>query len=97
MATRKAIEARKEALEGELARRAALSTSERQARYLTGRDVLVIVAEDVRDERDDEDRDEREAAWGDAERRERPELDGDATSRRQAARLTRGASSRGGV
>lgn len=81
MATRKAIEARKEALERELKRRAALSTSERQARYLTGRDVLVIVAEDRDDERE-------RGVWGvDGER---PELDGDSTSRRQAARITRG-------
>lgn len=84
MATREAIEARKKALERELARRSAKkSTSELQAALLTGRDVLVIVAED---------RDVREAAWGDGDG-ERPELDGDSASRRQAARITRGRSS----
>lgn len=80
---------RKEALERELARREAKkSTSERQAAYVTGRgrsadvvDLRVVVQR------------EREPAWGDEG--ERPELDGDSTSRRQAARLTRGASSRG--
>lgn len=90
MATREAIEARKDALERELARReAALSTSERQARYITGRGR----SEDVAEGRVTVQR-EREPAWGD-EGEERPELDGDSTSRRQAARLTRGASSRG--
>lgn len=76
---------RKEALERELARREAKkSTSERQAAYITGRgraadvvDLRVVV--------------QREPAWGD-EGEERPELDGDSTSRRQAARITRGRS-----
>ena len=85
MATREAIEARKEALERELARREveSLSTSERQARYVTGRGRSEAVAEerDVVVER----------TWGDDDG-ERPELDGDATSRRQAARITRGRS-----
>lgn len=78
---------RKEALERELARREARkSTSERQAAYVTGRgrsadvvDLRVVV--------------EREPAWGDDG--ERREQGGDRASRRQAARLTRGASSRG--
>lgn len=82
---------RKEALERELARREAKkSTSERQANYLTRRgrsadlvDLHVVI-----------ERGERDLAAGDDDG-ERPELDGDSTSRRQAARLTRGASSRG--
>lgn len=87
MATREAIEARKEALERELDKReAALSTSERQARYVTGANRR---SEDVADTRDVE----REPAWGDDGGR--PSR-GDAASRRQAARITRGASSRGG-
>lgn len=81
---------RKEALERELARREAKkSTSERQAAYITGRgrsadvvDLRVVVERD------------HERTWGDDD--ERPELDGDRTSRRQAARITRGASSRRG-
>lgn len=75
---------RKEALERELARReASKSTSERQAAYLTGRGR----SEDVAEDRDVE----CEPAWGGDE--ERPERDGDSTSRRQAARITRGRSS----
>lgn len=86
MATSEALEDRKDALERELARReASLSTSERQARYVTGRGL----SEDVAEDRDVE----REPAWGDGGgRRERA---GDWASRRQAARITRGASSRG--
>lgn len=85
---------RKEALQRELDKReAAKSTSERQADYLTRRgrsadlvDLHVVI-----------ERGERERTYGDDS--ERPELDGgraSATSRRQAARLTRGASSRDG-
>lgn len=86
MATREAIEARKEALQRELDRReASRSTSERQAAYVLGRGRSADVAED-RDV-------EREPAWGDDGGR--PERDGDSTSRRQAARVTRGASRRG--
>ncbi|WP_298944175.1 hypothetical protein [uncultured Microbacterium sp.] len=87
MVSREAIEARKEALEAELARRreASLSTSARQAAFVTGRGR----SEDVAEDRDVE----REPAWGDGGgRRERA---GDWASRRQAARITRGASSRG--
>lgn len=73
---------RKKALQRELERRQAKkSTSERQA--------AVIADADERDERDDE-RDH--GVWG-VDERERPELPGDATSRRQAARITRGRSS----
>lgn len=81
---------RKEALQRELDKREAAkkSTSERQADYLTRRgrsadlvDLHVVIERGER-------------TWGDDD--ERPELDGDATSRRQAARITRGASSRGG-
>lgn len=80
-----ALQARVDKIQRELARRdAVLSTSERQARYITGR-VGQEVAEDRVVER------EREPAWGD-EGEERPELDGDVTSRRQAARITRGRS-----
>lgn len=83
---------RKAALQRELDKReAAKSTSERQAAYLTRRgrsadlvDLHVVI-----------ERGERERTWGDDD--ERPELDGDRASRRQAARLTRGASSRGGA
>lgn len=88
MGSREAIEARKEALQRELDKReASLSTSELQARYVTGRGR----SEDVAEDRDVE----REPAWGEAAggRRERA---GDWASRRQAARVTRGASSRGG-
>ncbi|GEP49079.1 hypothetical protein FVP74_09355 [Microbacterium saccharophilum] len=85
MTTREALEARKEALEAELARReASRSTSERQAAYVTGRGRT--------DEPDDNRDDDREPAWGDdGERNER----GSSASRRQAARITRGASRRG--
>lgn len=89
---------RKKALERELARRQAkkLSTSERQAAYVLGAnrllEAVIVDAEDRLDELDAEDRDERDhGAWGDRDD-ERPELDGDATSRRQAARITRGQS-----
>lgn len=96
------LERKKAALERELARRQAKkSTSERQAAYVLGAnrllEAVIAHAEDRLDTRDDETRDEREhGVWG-VDERERRELDGDATSRRQAARLTRGASSRGGV
>lgn len=83
-----AMQARVDKIQRELARREALSTSQRQARYITGRGRSGDVAEDRADER--------EAAWGD-HLIERPELEGDVSSRRQAARLTRGASSRGGA
>ena len=79
-----ALQARVDKIQRELARRdAALSTSERQARYVSGRGRW----EDVAENRDVE----REPAWGDDG--ERPERDGDSTSRRQAARITRGRSS----
>lgn len=79
-------------------RRRELTTSERQAAYVlrANRYLQAVLDEaedeDTRDERDE--RDEREAAWGD-HLIERAELDGDGASRRQAARLSRGAS-RGG-
>lgn len=86
MATREAIEARKDALEAELARReASRSTSERQAAYVTGRGR----SEDVAEDRDE---DEREPAYGDDGERSGV---GSSASRRQAARVTRGASRRG--
>lgn len=81
-----ALQARVDKIQRELDKReAALSTSERQADYVTGRG---------RAEEPDEDRDDaqREPAWGDE--RERPER-GSSASRRQAARVTRGASTRG--
>ena len=85
-----ALQARVEKIQREIDKReAALSTSERQARYISGRGR----SEDVVDLRVVVQR-EREPAWGDDG--ERPELDGDRASRRQAARATRGASSRGG-
>lgn len=97
------LERKKAALERELARRQAKkSTSERQAAYVLGAnrllEAVIADAEDrLDDERDAEDRDERErGVWG-VDERERPELEGDGASRRQAARLTRGASSRGGA
>lgn len=86
------LENRQAALQRELDKREAAkkSTSERQADYLTRRgrsadlvDLHVVI-----------ERGERERTWGDDD--ERPELDGDSTSRRQAARITRGASSRRG-
>ncbi|WP_314855303.1 hypothetical protein [uncultured Microbacterium sp.] len=83
MTTRDALEDRKNALERELTRRQAKSNSERQA-------ALVTRADDDVEDRDDA---EREPAYGDdSEHRGR----GDSTSRRQAARVTRGASRRGG-
>lgn len=80
-----ALQARVDKIQRELARReAALSTSERQARHVTGRGRAAEPAED----RDDD----REPAYGDGgERHER----GSSASRRQAARVTRGASRRG--
>lgn len=81
------LERKKEALEAEIARREAKkSASERQAALLTRRgrsadlvDLHVVI-----------ERGERDLAAGDDD--ERPELAGDATSRRQAARITRGRS-----
>lgn len=85
MATREALEDRKEALEAELARREARKTnSERQAAFVTRSGH----AEEPAEDRDDD----REPAWGDDG--ERPER-GSSASRRQAARVTRGASRRG--
>lgn len=79
------LENRKDALERELEKREAKKTnSERQARHVTRSGH----AKDVAEDRDDE----REPAWGDdGERSER----GGSASRRQAARITRGASRRG--
>lgn len=86
---KEALQARVNKLEAEIARREAskkpLTTSERQADY---------VLRANRREEPAEDRDvEREVVrtWG--EGLERPELDGDVTSRRQATRITRGRSS----
>lgn len=79
-----ALQARVDKIEAELARREAKKTnSERQAEHVAGRGR----SEDVAENRDAE----REPAWGDDG--ERPERDGDSTSRRQAARITRGRSS----
>lgn len=96
------LERKKAALERELARRQAKkSTSERQAAYVLGAnrllEAVIAHAEDRLDERDADERDDErdDGVWGVSG--ERPEPDGDATSRRQAARLTRGASSRGGA
>lgn len=77
-----ALQARVDKIEAELARREAKKTnSERQAAHVTGRGRSEDVAED---------RDEREA-WGDDDDREER---GGSASRRQAARVTRGASRR---
>lgn len=86
MATREAIEARKEALEAELARReASRSASERQAAFVTR-------SGHVEEPTEDRDDDDREPAWGDDG--ERPER-GSSASRRQARHVARGASRRG--
>ena len=95
----KALE-RKKALERELARREAKkSTSERQAAYVLGAnrllEAVIADAEDRLAERDADDRDDERdgGVWGvDDHERPEPELDGDSTSRRQAARITRGRS-----
>ena len=88
------LQARVDKIEAEIARReASRSTSERQADYLTGGGRREEPAEDrdVVDLRVTVQRGrERERTWGDDD--ERPELAGDATSRRQAARITRGRS-----
>ncbi|WP_454114840.1 hypothetical protein [Microbacterium lacticum] len=78
------LQARVDKIKAEIARReASRSTSERQAEY---------VLRANRREEPAEDRDvERERTWGDDG--ERRELPGDVSSRRQAARLTRGRSS----
>lgn len=82
---KEALEARKEALEAELKRRkVAPTTSELQAAYVLGLDVLALVAE-----RDDAERDEGEAAWGDEGERPKKPL---TASERQAAHVTRGRS-----
>lgn len=87
------LQARVDKIQREIARReaASLSTSERQAALLTGGGRREEPAEDrdVVDLRVTVQRG-RERAYGDDS--ERPELDGDATSRRQAARITRGRS-----
>lgn len=85
------LQARVDKIEAEIARREAAkkSTSERQAEYVLRANRREEPAEDVAEERDVAER-----TWGDGDR-ERPELDGDSTSRRQAARITRGASRRG--
>lgn len=91
------LQARVDKIEAEIARREAAkkSTSERQAALLTGGGRREEPAEDrdVVDLRVTVQRG-RERTWGD-DGGERPELDGDSTSRRQAARITRGASRRG--
>lgn len=83
-------QARVDKIQREIARREASkkSTSERQAAYVLGANRREEPAEDVAEERDVE-RDH--GVWGDDH--ERPELEGDATSRRQAAKITRGRSS----
>lgn len=90
------LQARVDKIQREIARReASRSTSERQAAYVLGANRREEPAEDrdVVDLRVTVQRGrEREPAWGD-EGEERPELDGDVTSRRQAARITRGRSS----
>ncbi|WP_454119263.1 hypothetical protein [Microbacterium lacticum] len=92
MATREALQARVDKIRREVARREveSLSTSERQAAYITGRDVLVIVAE--RDDAEDRDAERDDGERGDDGGRRKLDLDGDSTSRRQAAKITRGRS-----
>lgn len=91
------LQARVDKIQREIARReASRSTSERQAAYVLGANRREEPAEDrdVVDLRVTVQRGrerEPERTWGDDD--ERPELDGDATSRRQAARITRGRSS----
>lgn len=82
-------QARVDKLKRELARReaASLSTSERQAAYVLRANRREEPAEDVAEERDVAER-----TWGEPLGGERRELEGDATSRRQAARITRGRS-----
>lgn len=85
------LERKKAALERELARRQAKkSTSERQAAYVLGANRLLEAV--IADAEDRDDTRERGRTWGDDDR-ERPERGGDVTSRRQAARITRGRSS----
>lgn len=86
---------RKKALQRELARRQAKkSTSERQAAYVLGANRLLEAVIADAEDRDAEDRDDERdhGVWG-VDGRERSELDSDATSRRQAAKITRGRSS----
>lgn len=85
------LQARVDKIEAEIARReASRSTSERQAAYVLRANRREEPAEDVAEERDVAER-----TWGEPLGGERRELDADVTSRRQAARITRGASSRG--
>ncbi len=91
------LQARVDKIQREIARReASRSTSERQAAYVLGANRREEPAEDrdVVDLRVTVQRGrerEPERTWGDDG--ERPERDGDVTSRRQAARITRGRSS----
>lgn len=80
------LQARVDKIQREIARReTALTTSERQAAY---------VLRANRREEPAESRDvERERTWGEPLGGERPERGGDVSSRRQAARITRGRSS----
>lgn len=82
------LQARVDKIEAEIARREASkkSTSERQAEYVLRANRREEPAEGRDVER------EPERTWGEDDR-ERPELDGDVTSRRQATKLTRGRSS----